>query len=236
MKPIVRMVLSTSLVLSSSLIASAAGSAAVFKDPGLEANVRNFNHGADPSKPLTQDELNHVYLVSASNKPIHDLAGLENCPNLNTIYLTGSQVSDLTPLSKLTNLEQLTISGAKIQDLKPLAGLTHLRYLDLSQNQISDLTPLANWKSLQTLSIKQNRVTDLTPLTSLTAWHGLYLDQNQVSDLTPLVTMVQPGRQPIKGLQPFWVVSVRGNPLSEQARSRELPELRKYAFDVIVDR
>jgi hypothetical protein len=64
----------------------------------------------------------------------------------------------------------------------------------------------------------------------------LYLDQNQVSDLTPLVTMVQPDRQPIKGVTPFWIVSLRGNPLSAQARSRDLPELQKRAFDVIADR
>src|SRR5690348_18466266 len=113
MKSIIRMVLSTSL------IAFGAANPAAFKDSSLEANVRNFIHGADPSKPLTQDQLSHVYLVSASNQPIKDLAGLENCPNLNTIYLMGSQVSDLSPLSKLTNLEQLTISASKIKDLTP---------------------------------------------------------------------------------------------------------------------
>jgi hypothetical protein len=48
--------------------------------------------------------------------------------------------------------------------------------------------------------------------------------------------MVQPERQPIKGLTPFWILSVRGNPLSEIARSRDLPELRKRAFDVMADR
>ena len=55
-------------------------------------------------------------------------------------------------------------------------------------------------------------MTDLTPLTSLTAWRALYLDKNQVSDLTPLVAMVQPDRQPVKGVTPFWIVSLRGNP------------------------
>jgi hypothetical protein len=82
------------IVLSLSLIAPAADLATVFKDPSLEQNVRQFIGGADPAKPLTQEQLNHVYLVS--NRPIRDLSGLENCPNLNTIYLTGSQVSDLT--------------------------------------------------------------------------------------------------------------------------------------------
>src|SRR5690349_4877741 len=163
MKPIIRMVLSTSL------IAFGAANPAAFKDSSLEANVRNFIFGADPSKPLTQDQLSHVYLVSASNVPIKDLTGLESCPNLNTIYLTGSQVSDLTPLSKLANLEQLTVSGGQIRDLKPLAGLTHLRYLDLSLNQISDLTPLASLKDLQTLKLPGNSITDLVPLQGLTS-------------------------------------------------------------------
>src|SRR5689334_8760856 len=110
------------IVLSLSLSAPGADiSHAAFKDSALEANIRNFIHGADPSKPLTQDQLNHVYLVSASKKPIRDLGGLENCPNLNTIYLAGSQVSDLSPLSKLTSLEQVTILGGQIGDLTPLA-------------------------------------------------------------------------------------------------------------------
>ena len=275
MKPII------GILLSLSLIAFAADNPApAFKDSSLEANVRKFIQGAEPGKPLTQDQLNHVYLVSASSQPIRDLAGLENCPNLNTIYLTGSQVSDLTPLSKLTNLEQLTISGRpgpgletigrshapaylnlslnQISDLTPLAnlkdlqtlnlssnavaelgplqGLTALQSLRLDGNQISDLKPLAGLKSLQMLSVKNNRVTDLTPLINLTAWRTLYLDQNQVSDLAPLVTMVAPDRQPIKGVTPFWIVSLRGNPLSAEARSRDLPELQKRAFDVIVDR
>ena len=52
------------IFLAVSLIASAAEIPAAFKDPGLEQNIRKFIHGADPSKPLTQDQLNHVYLVS----------------------------------------------------------------------------------------------------------------------------------------------------------------------------
>jgi hypothetical protein len=35
---------------------------------------------------------------------------------------------------------------------------------------------------------------------------------------------------------PFWIVSLRGNPLSALAKSRDLPELQKRAFDVIADR
>jgi hypothetical protein len=47
--------------------------------------------------------------------------------------------------------------------------------------------------------------------------------------------MVQPDRQPVKGITPFWIVSLRGNPLSPVARSRDLPELQKRTFDLIAD-
>jgi internalin A len=114
--------------------------------------------------------------------------------------------------------------------------LAALETLNLDANQIGDLKPVGGLKSLQVLSVKKNRVTDLTPLTGLTAWRALYLDQNQVSDLAPLVVMVQPERQPIRGLTPFWIVSVRGNPLSAAAKSRDLPELQKRAFDVLADK
>src|SRR5512146_362564 len=159
MKPIIGMILSLGLIAPGASLPAAA-----FKEPALEQNVRKFIHGADPAKPLTQEQLNHVYLVSVSNQPIADLAGLEKCPSLNTVYLAGSQVSDLTPLSKLTGLEQLSIIGGKVHDLTPLAGLTHLRYLDLSLNQVSDLAPLSNLKSLQTLKLTGNAVTQLGPL------------------------------------------------------------------------
>ena len=91
MKPVIGM------ILSLGLITLAAEIPAAFKDPGLEQNIRKFIHGADPSKPLTQDQLNHVYLVSASNQSIRDLAGLEKCPNLNTVYL--SWIAGLRPHS-----------------------------------------------------------------------------------------------------------------------------------------
>src|SRR5512147_2945706 len=114
MKPVI------AFVFGFGVIVSAADTPAVtFKDSSLEDNVRKFIHGAESAKPLTQEQLNHVYLVSASNQSIRDLSGLENCPNLNTIYLAGSQISDLTPLSKLANLEQLTISGGQVRDLAP---------------------------------------------------------------------------------------------------------------------
>jgi hypothetical protein len=48
--------------------------------------------------------------------------------------------------------------------------------------------------------------------------------------------MVQPERQLIQGRTPFWIVSVRGNPLSAAAKSRDLPELQKRTFDVLADR
>jgi len=114
--------------------------------------------------------------------------------------------------------------------------LTALQSLYIDGNRVADLTPLAGLKSLQILSAKENRWSDLTPLSGLTSWRALYLDKNQVTDLTPLVAMVQPDRQPIKGVTPFWVVSLRGNPLSEIARSRDLPELQKRTFDLLTDR
>lgn len=276
----VKQFISITFLLSGLAAVGATNQTSIFKDPNLEATVRKFIGTAKPGQPLTQAQLANAFLVSGSNASIHDLSGLEKCPNLNTIYLTGTQVADLTPLSKLSNLQQLTIRNSKIRDLTPLASLTHLTYLDLSSNQISnlgplaklknldtlnlsnnqiadvtplqglsalqslnlsgnqigDLQPLSALKSLETLNLKNNQVRDLTPLTNLTGWHSLYLDGNQIGDLAPLVVMAEKDEKGPKHFVQSWVLSLKGNPLSASARSHDLPELKKLAFDVAADK
>jgi hypothetical protein len=91
-------VLSMAFLLSA-LVADA--QVATFKDSKLDSAVREFVYGADAGLLLTQDQLNHVTLVSSTEGGVQDLSGLETCPNIETIYLADAQISDLTPLAKL---------------------------------------------------------------------------------------------------------------------------------------
>src|SRR5262245_5234364 len=95
MERIVGIILSFSVFAAVPYARAGDTSPAAFKDPALAADIKSFVHGADPAKPLTKEQLDHVLLVSASNKPIQDLSGLEKCANLNTVYLSKSEVSEL---------------------------------------------------------------------------------------------------------------------------------------------
>ena len=70
-------------------------------------------------EPLKEEDLKNVYFLEAKKKEIVDLTGLEKCPNLALINL----------------------SGNKIVNVAPLAGLSNLQSLDLAKNQIADVGP-----------------------------------------------------------------------------------------------
>jgi len=146
-------------LLLSGLIAVAADSTITFHDSNLDAAIRAFlpPDGPKPGEALTEAQAGSIILISAKDKPVRDLTGIERCKQVATIYLSGTQIADLTPLAKLANLEQLTIAGGKIRDLAPLAGLAKLTYLDLSGNEISDLKPLSNLKALTALYLSQQQ-------------------------------------------------------------------------------
>ena len=74
--------------------ASAAGPV---PDKNLEAAIRAALHDTKTT-PLTDADLNNVYVLEAAGKSIKDLTGLEKCKNLLQLNLTENQISDLKPL------------------------------------------------------------------------------------------------------------------------------------------
>jgi Leucine-rich repeat (LRR) protein len=183
-----------------------------------------------PDAPVTDltpiSKLSNLEAVTIHGGKIQDLTPLAGLTNLQYLDLSGNQISDLKPLAGLKNLHDLNLSDNKVSDLGPLPSLPALEQLHLANNQVSDLGPLAGMKSPWLLDIKGNRVTDLSPLAGLN-WRYLYLDQNRISDLAPLIaTMPQTGPTALAEV-PFRTLSLSGNPLSAEARARELPELQK---------
>jgi Leucine-rich repeat (LRR) protein len=107
--------------------------------------------------------------------------------------------------------------------------LKKLTFLNLSGNQIRNLTPLARLTSLQHLELAHNRIVDLAPLRALEKWQDLYLDGNQIADLKPLVEMAHPS-----GVE-YRTVLLRANPLSAEARTVDVAELKKSISNVYAD-
>jgi len=136
-------------------------------------------------------ELEKLVQLYAGEKGIESLNGIEHCPNLQTLLLTGNRISIIAPLMELTKLRALWLTWNQISDLAPLAGLTLLEWLFLNGNEISDIGPVARLTELRELWLGENYISDLAPLAGLTKIHTLGLRWNQISDITPLAGLTR---------------------------------------------
>lgn len=135
-------------------------------DPNLESAIRETLALPD-EVPLTQLVMKQLIRMSASQRNIQDLTGLEYSTNLQDLSIWGNPFSDLSPLSNLTNLTCLEAAGCPIVDISPLTNLVNLKILNLRFNQIVDISPLANLVQLEELYIGNNPIYDFSPLDNL---------------------------------------------------------------------
>jgi hypothetical protein len=152
-------------------------------DPGLEAAIRETL--GIPSDPITDTVLGTLPSLSANNRKIKDLTGLEYCMNLHVLHLADNNLRDISPLSGLTSLEFLELSYNKISDIGPLSGLDNLTSLGLSYNNISDLSPLSELATPWFLSLSFNNISNIQPLVDnpeIDSGDHVYLMGNPLSD------------------------------------------------------
>ena len=116
------------------------GGPQIIRDPALESAIRaTLGH---PFGCLTQQDLNQVVEIQASNLNIQTLEGLQNCPNLTILNLKNNSIQSITPLASLINLTYLDLGFNQITNIQPLAGLFFLDQLYIDGNEIFDLAPL----------------------------------------------------------------------------------------------
>lgn len=134
------------------------------------------NDGTDNFKKLddikiTPYEMSTINYLTAQNKGIKTLAGLQYCINLTALDLYGNNISDITYLAGLRNLVNLN-----------LGDNTHLKADSAGyESYLSNIKALANLTNLTTLSVFKNAVTDITPIKNLTSLTSLYIDNNKIS-------------------------------------------------------
>ena len=163
---------------------------APFRDPRLRTAVEEALNKA-PNAPITNSELAAIEALTARNRGIRNLAGLEFATALVYLDIGGNAISDLSPLSNLTALETLRLDVNDIHDLSALAGLSAVETLRLEHNTLSDIAPLAGLTSLTALTLDNNQIRDVSPLASLSALTTLNLSVNAVADLSPLAGLAQ---------------------------------------------
>ena len=216
-------------------------------DPGLGTGIRIAL--PKPSGPILSSDLEHLTSLTADNKNVRSLEGLQyavnlydlhlgvnqitnieplaNLPKLTVLDLYSNEVSDLSPLSNDTSLEQLDIRRNNVFDLDPLTHLSKLARLDASYNQIADLSPLRDIPHIDHLICDNNQIRSVEPLKS---WYGqrtLDLHDNQISDLSPLLTNAR-----FKSGSTF---NVSSNPLNFYTLDEVFPKLRAAGIKITLE-
>ncbi|MGO4889617.1 leucine-rich repeat domain-containing protein [Anaerobacillus sp. MEB173] len=156
----------------------------VFGDKNLEQAIKDQLGITD--RKITVNDMKFLSTLSANNKEISDLSGIEHATNLNSLFLVNNHISDLSPLSNLVNLFEINLAHNKISDLRPLERMTNLSTLYLMNNLITDITPISAIPKLTYLELAENQISDITPIGKMTNLYHLGLAHNQISDLSPL--------------------------------------------------
>ena len=71
------------------------------KDPQLELVVKAILKVKQIDKPVIEEaDLKSLFILDARNKGIKDLTGLEKCPNLVEVKLSGNEIESLTQIGR----------------------------------------------------------------------------------------------------------------------------------------
>ena len=123
-----------------------------------------------------------VFADSALQAAVAAVAASGGAAGLVTLTAKERGITDLGGIEQLTHLEVLDLYGNEVRDLSPLAGLRRLRYLDLGSNRVEEVTPLASLRSLQVLLLADNRVVEVSALTGLDSLQSLDLTGNPLGE------------------------------------------------------
>ncbi len=118
---LVQVVLPSNLVDAASTDQQDAEAVVLVPDANLAAAI-NATLGNEASHKLTIEDLESLTTLTATNKDIKDLTGLNLAKNLTSIDLSGNDIYDVSALANLPELETIELSGNHISDLSMLSG------------------------------------------------------------------------------------------------------------------
>ena len=91
-------------------------------DTNLDSAVRTAL-SVTGNLPMSEELLENLVALDASNEGISDLTGCEHMTGLTTLDLSNNQITDVSPLLKLYSLETLMLAGNPILDTSVLREL-----------------------------------------------------------------------------------------------------------------
>ena len=86
-----------------------------------------------PDAPITRPDMRRLIHLSAYNREIIDLSGLEAATNLEDLALGQNLLRNLSPLAHLTNLQRLILRDCQLNDISPLSSLAQLNVIERSR-------------------------------------------------------------------------------------------------------
>lgn len=177
-------------------------------------------------------ELTNLQSLDLSRNKIQDIQPLTDLTGLQYLHLAENLVADLAPLAKMANLRSLYLSNNKLQSIEPVSQLTKLWSLYLDGNPLADLKPVSTLHDLTSLDLRGCGISDLSPLSEMTELKYLILDNNNISDLSVLVAMAKKDFEGEKRFAPFLRIYLSGNPLSDEAKSTQIEQLKQFGCRV----
>ena len=92
-------------------------------DTAVRNALRNAGNTVSNDLPMSEELLESLQTLSASNRNIADLTGSEHMTGLTLLDLRDNEINDVSPLSRLYSLETLRLDGNPILDTSVLREL-----------------------------------------------------------------------------------------------------------------
>lgn len=147
--------------------------------------------------------------------------GVTDLSPLSTLNLTGfllfemENVTSLAVASNWVDLALLLVQSTPLTAAPDLSGAGGVGQVVFEDTQLADITALSG-STIEFLGIFEAPLADLAGLEGVLGLQGISLGFTQVTDLQPLLDAAAGGLE---------FASIRGNPLSEQARCEQIPAL-----------
>ena len=117
--------------------------------------------GKASGAPITQAEMATLDSLTATEKDISDLTGLEYATNLTWLDLTSNNITDISVLEGLTNLTDVTLTANNISNLAPLVANTGLGKggtVDVADNPLNAASQSTHIPALQARGVSVSYV------------------------------------------------------------------------------
>lgn len=179
--------------------------------------------------------LNKLQSITLAKNTIKDIKPLEGLTAVQLLDLSNNEVESLEAVQKMTNLRSLWVADNQLKSLEPIGQLEKIWSLDVAGNGLADIAPVGKLKWLTNLDLDRNVVETLESLKPLTELDILLVRENKLTDLSPLVEMCRSDADGEKRFAPYLRVYLKGNPLSEQAKTEQLDALKNIGVRVLME-